>query len=214
MENDQQQVKVIVKEKKKPIYKRVWFWIIVIIVLAAAAGGGSEASKDKNVASNSSNSSSTSNSSKDKDTTHKLGEVFQVGDIQYKVNTISVTNQITTGNEFVNEEAKKGSTFLIVNIDVTNKASESKTFDSSYLKLKNGEKTYDAADYSIQSTANWGDGTSSSGDAPFFESMNPDTTVSGNVAFEVTPEVANAVGLQLQVQTGVWGTETGLVTLR
>ena len=47
----------------------------------------------------------------------------------------------------------------------------------------------------------------------WYDSINPDLTTSGVIAFDVSTEVANSADTQLQVQTGFWGTQTGIISL-
>ena len=43
--------------------------------------------------------------------------------------------------------------------------------------------------------------------------LNPENSITGNVVFDLNAETANASGLVLQVQTGVWGTQKGKINL-
>lgn len=45
----------------------------------------------------------------------------------------------------------------------------------------------------------------------FLQEVNPDMSISGKVVFDLAPEVAEATGLQLHVQSGFSGTETEII---
>lgn len=47
----------------------------------------------------------------------------------------------------------------------------------------------------------------------FYSELNPENSATGNVVFDISPETANDPNLQLQVQTGYWGTQKGLVKI-
>lgn len=47
----------------------------------------------------------------------------------------------------------------------------------------------------------------------FLSELNPENSITGNVVFDLNAETANASGLVLQVQTGVWGTQKGKINL-
>lgn len=84
--------------------------------------------------------------------------------------------------------------------------------DSSFFKLKRGGKTYEA-DAAASLSANQGeDGNITN--SFMAQDLNPDSEMSGKVVFDVTPEIAEATDLQLQVQTGAFGTETELINLK
>ena len=77
--------------------------------------------------------------------------------------------------------------------------------DSDYFELRKGDSEYES------------DGTAglyANEDGKFFhDKINPDGELTGNVVFDVTKETADASDLMLQVQTGAWGTQKGLITL-
>lgn len=112
------------------------------------------------------------------------------------------------GSQYLNSQAQ--GTYLVVNVTYENNGNESTTVDTSFFKLKYGEKTYDS-----DGTASLYANSQDDGSTVFLlEQVNPDMSVTGDIIFDVTDEVANATGLQLQVQTGFFGTETGLITIQ
>lgn len=132
-----------------------------------------------------------------------IGEEVTVGDVSYIVNSISSAQ--TLGGEYMNKTAQ--GMFLVVNVTVTNKGNESLDVSNSFFTLVDGEKQYDS------------DGVASlyaneDGQSFFVNSINPDLSLSSNVAFDVTQAIVDSQTKQLQVQTGAWGTETGLINLQ
>lgn len=178
---------------KKPFYKRAWFIVLIVIIglgTISTLGGDGESS-----------GGGSSDSKKEEAKSFHVGEVVTVGDVEYKVNSVTTDSEV--GGDYFTQTAN--GTYLIVNISVTNKGNEQLFVDSSLFNLIYGEKEY-AAD----STA----GIYANDDASFFlENVNPDLTLTGNVVFDVTDEVISAEDLQLKVQTGSWGTETELIYL-
>lgn len=47
----------------------------------------------------------------------------------------------------------------------------------------------------------------------FLQELNPESTLSGKVVFDVSEDTINDPSTQLQVQTGVWGTQTEKIKL-
>lgn len=77
--------------------------------------------------------------------------------------------------------------------------------DSNFFTLLKGK-----TEYSSDSSA----GIYANDQADFFLSeVNPENSISGNVVFDVTQETIDNPELQLQVQTGVFGTEKEVISL-
>lgn len=132
---------------------------------------------------------------------HKMGETVKVGDVEYVVNSKSTAQ--TVGEGFLKKTAN--GTYLIVNITVKNVGKESMTVTSDYFKLLKGD-----TEYSDDGTA----GLRANKEGKFFHShVNPDNSITGNVVFDLGSETINSPDLQLQVQTGFWGTEKGTISL-
>lgn len=129
-----------------------------------------------------------------------IGDKLQVGDVVFTVNERSrATN---AGGEYgVNSKGE----FLILDVSVENLGNEAITVDSSYFKLLSNGKTFEA-----DSSA----GIYANEDADFFyESINPDLTMTGKVVFDISTAM-HEEELVVQVQTGMFGTETGEIALR
>ena len=129
-----------------------------------------------------------------------IGQTLQVGDVAFTVNGKSTAKNL--GGEYgVNSQG----TFLVLDVTVTNKGSEAITVDSTFFKLTAGEKTYDS---------DGGAGVYANTDTEFFlQNLNPDLSANGKVVFDVTDEVISNPELLLNVQTGLFGTETGQIKL-
>ena len=48
----------------------------------------------------------------------------------------------------------------------------------------------------------------------FYESINPDASFTGKIAYDITQETIDSPNLQLQVQTGAFGTEKEVINLK
>lgn len=130
-----------------------------------------------------------------------MDETIKVGDVEYVVNSKSTAK--TVGNKHFGNTAN--GTYLIVNVTVKNTSKKPITVDSNYFKLLNGD-----AEYSDDGSA----GMYINENVKFFLSkVNPGSSITGNVAFDVSDDVVNSSDLQLQVQTGTWGTEKGTISL-
>lgn len=86
---------------KKPFYKRVWFWVLIVIIVAIIGSslGGSD---DKSANDNGGKKVETTAKSSDKkadDSTkfYKVGDTVKVGDVNYTLNSVELTDE---RNEF------------------------------------------------------------------------------------------------------------------
>ncbi|MED4382753.1 DUF4352 domain-containing protein [Bacillus licheniformis] len=200
------------KEKtKKPIYKKWWFWLIIVIIIGAAAsnGGNSEQASSTNKEKSTENKTTeTKQDTKKEETNPKIGDDVKVGDMNYKVNGKKTADQV--GPSALPQKASDK--YLVIDVTLKNNGNDKVTVDASFFKLKRGEKTYEADSAASMSANQSEDGNIDN--SFFLQNLNPDSTISGKVVFDVAPEVANAKDLQLQVQTGAWGTETGIIDLK
>lgn len=132
--------------------------------------------------------------------THHLGEVVTVGDVSYVVNAKEITTNV--GGEF---GKTANAIYLILDVTVTNNGKKAITVTDSFFKLLKGDIQYEA-----DSAA----GIYANPDAKFFlTELNPENSVTGKVVFDITEETADAPDLQLQVQTGFWGTQKEVISL-
>ena len=163
---------------------------------------------DQDSSGNQSGSSTTNNDSKTEESIDKeeekyigIGEELTVGEVIFKVNSMGEVNEISAANGYMKYTPDaEGAVFLNVNVTVKNDSAEMIQTDSSFFKLiaENG------AEYSPT--------TIIVADEKYFtyEGINPGLSLTGNVVFEVP---AGLTGLDLKVQTGYWGTETGTINL-
>ncbi|MCQ6265610.1 DUF4352 domain-containing protein [Fictibacillus sp. WQ 8-8] len=206
---------------KKPFYKKWWVWVIAVIVVIGFAGGGTgddTASKDDSKKAETTSAEpkkeapkkETKKEAPKKETKKefKIGDSVKVGKMNYKVNKKQSLAQV--GPSALPEKAS--GKFVVIEVSLKNNGDKAVTVDSSFFKLMRGKKTYEA-DTAASMSANQGeDGTIEN--SFFMQELNPDSTISGKVVFDVAPEVAAAGDLTLQVQTGAWGTETEKINLK
>ncbi|RKQ34699.1 DUF4352 domain-containing protein [Oceanobacillus halophilus] len=199
------------KEKvKKPFYKKVWVWIVaIIIVFAIASGGNADTETTSDSEETGLESKEEAEETKDdKDeasgevTTAKMGEATTIGDVTFTVNDVEETNEIDSGNEFI-ENATTDGKFAVLDVTVQNDKNESITIDSSYFKIITG----DGVEYDPNTDREVMMAMGEELDDFFLEQINPGLSKTGKVVFEVGGDVdlTNAV---LKAQTGFWGTES------
>lgn len=191
---------------KKPFYKKIWFWVLAVIVVAAIGGGlgGEETTSDTTAADTKETTESTPAK---EEPTFKVGDVVTVGDMEYTVNGLEVSKSV--GPSIMPTEAK--GTFLIVDLTVKNNGNEAVMVDSSFFKLKEGDKSFEA-DAAGSMSANQGDDGQIT-NSFFLENLNPDIEMQGKIVFDISEEQANSTKTQLEVATGAFGTETETINL-
>jgi hypothetical protein len=189
--------------------------LIALIVLGAiigALGGGDDKAKDKESgkqpASTEVGKKDDSKSTKEEDKAVGVGTPLEVGDAVFTLNEVSLADQV--GPSVL--PTKASGKYVVLDVTYKNNGNKAVTVDASFFKLKRGEKTYES-DSAASMSANQGeDGNIQN--SFFLQSVNPDMEIKGKVVFDLAPEVAEATDLQLQVQTGIFGTETGMIKLR
>ena len=197
---------------KKPFYKKWWFWLIVVIIIVGAVGGGNK-DKTKETDTEKTAKVETKESKTEESAPKKsekqvfgMGQDVTVGKVVYRVDGKEVAD--TVGNEYVNSTAK--GKFLVLNVTVTNNGDKAITVTDDFFKLYKG-KTEFKADTTATMYAN----QDANGDSAafFLQELNPESTLSGKVVFDVSEDTINDQSTQLQVQTGVWGTQTEKIKL-
>lgn len=136
-----------------------------------------------------------------------IGDTVTVGDMQYRVNSFKVKKVL--GNEYFNSKAN--GTYVLLNVTIKNNGSDEVTIDSNFFELHKGKKTYET-DANGTLYANMD--SKGKENTFFLQGLNPDSKMTGTIAFDVAPQVAKSNNLKLQVQTGFWGTETKMIQLR
>ncbi|MEW9501754.1 DUF4352 domain-containing protein [Jeotgalibacillus marinus] len=187
------------KEKvKKPFYKKWWVWLLAVIIIATVASGGDD--EDKAGGEEPAEDVAGDNKEESGDDTIGIGTPLDVKGVVFTINEVTTSSNI--GGDF-GQDAK--GEFLIIDVTVENDKDEAITVDSSFFKLQVDGVEYDA------------DGTAAiyaNENAQFFlESVNPGLSLTGKVPFDA-PEGLDISSAQIQVQTGFFGTETGLINLQ
>lgn len=208
------------KEKvKKPFYKKWWIWAIAVIVVFAIAQGGGDSDTTADATTTSNSPAAADSSSKEKAPAkdepkaepeaqaYKVGDKVAVGDLEYVINEMETASKV--GPSIA--PTKASGEFVIIDVTLTNNGNEAVTVDSSFFKLQQGEKTFEADSMASMSANQGNDGGIDN--SFFLQEVNPDSTITGKVAFDVSKKVASSKDLQLQVQTGMWGTETEIIGL-
>lgn len=216
-------------KKKKSLFKRWWFWVVVVIVIggigSAASGGGSKSASSSTSSNNTSTNTSTTTKSTSSKTstkattttaqpsqptakTYKIGDTVTVGKMVYTINKVSTASQVGPSVA----PTKASGKYIVLDVTATNKGDEAVTIDSSYFKLMEGKKTFEADDMASMS-ANQDD----NGDIKnsfFMQQLNPESKASGKIVFDVAPPVASAKDLQVQAQEGMFGANTAIINLQ
>ena len=195
--------------QKKPFYKRVWFIVLVGLfvigglqsVLGGESNSSTSSSQDTSTTTQTTTEASASSSEKSEEVTYSIGQEVPVGDVVYIVNSKEVNTNV--GGEF---GKTANGIFLVLNVTVKNNGKEAITVTDDFFTLLKGD-----VEYKSDSTA----GIYANQDAKFFlTEVNPENSVTGNVVFDITEETANDPSIQLRVQTGYFGTETGVINLQ
>ncbi|AOH54507.1 hypothetical protein ABE28_009090 [Peribacillus muralis] len=209
------------KEKvNKPFYKKWWVWVLAIIIIGAIAGGGEDTDNEKTAPASTETKEEVAKEEvvkekkeapkkeKKKEKTYGIGDLVKVGNMEYTIKERKAADQV--GPSALPDKAS--GKFVVLEVTLKNNGNKAVTADASFFKLKRGEKVYEA-DSAASISANQGeDGQIEN--SFFFQEVNPDSEASGKVVFDVAPEVADASDLKVQVQTGVFGTETESITLK
>lgn len=209
---------------KKPFYQKWWFILIVAIIVLGAIGnmaGEDDATKEKDTkdkVETSAKAPENKDSSKDdkKDNVKEdkkeeivgVGAPLEVGDAMFTLNGVELADQV--GPSVL--PTKASGKYIVLDVTYKNNGNKAVTIDSSFFKLKRGEKTYEADSVASMSANQGEDGNIQN--SFFLQEVNPDMEIKGKVVFDLAPEVAESTDLQLQVQTGIWGTETGMINLK
>lgn len=127
----------------------------------------------------------------------KIGVPLKVGDLVFTVQDAQTVTELTSvfGNKTGN--------FMVVTVNVKNESKEAVTLNTSFFKLVEGDGTvYETDSDSLMYI--------DAEESFFLEAINPKLEKTGKVIFAIP---AGITDLELQVQTGAWGTEKGLISL-
>lgn len=135
-----------------------------------------------------------------------IGETLTIDDIDFTVNGMEQRDAVGTGLT-----ATANDTYLVLDVSVTNNKNEAVTFTSSYFKVVDGETVYEpdptASTYRNQEIAPDNTGL-------LIEEINPGSSRDAFIVYDVAPGVIDSQTKQLQVQSGFWGTQTGIINLQ
>lgn len=143
-----------------------------------------------------------------KEETVGIGTPLELGDAVFTLNGKELADQVGPSVLPTTASGK----YLVIDVTYKNNGNEAVMIDSSFFKIKRGDKVYEA-DSTASMSANQGE-EGGIQNSLFFQEVNPDMEITGKVVFDLAPEVAEATDLQLQVQTGMFGTETGLINMQ
>lgn len=163
---------------------------IVLIVVIGSSGGSSNSTS-----SSSSGSSKQEQAKNDEKVTAKIGEVAQSSDLAFTVT--GVKDYQSLGNSYTRKDAQ--GVFKVVTLKIENTGKETRTIDSSMLKLRDNQgRTFER---SI-------DGQTAKGLAQgqvdlFLQQVQPGLSVNGEIVFDIPKD---AEGLVLEVRGGLFAT--------
>lgn len=201
------------EKKKKPFYKKWWFITLAVVVILAAIGSQGDdkksATEDKVIETTAPVKETKEKPKKEKkEEVNGIGTATEVGDAVFTLNSVELADQV--GPSVL--PTKASGKYVVLDVTYKNNGNEAVIMDSSFFKLIRGEKKYEADAMGSMSANQGEDGAIEN--SFFLQEINPDSEIKGKVVFDVAPEVAEATDLQLQVQTGIFGTETGLISLK
>jgi hypothetical protein len=178
--------------KKHPILTAIAVIIVIGIVASAAGGSKSSSSSSPSTPSNSGTAQTQDQTQSPAPTMAKLNQPVQSGDLSFIATQI--TNAKSLGNDFMKKDAQ--GTFKIVTLKISNTGKETKTVDSSMIKLKDGQgRTFER---SIDGQT--AKGLSQGKVDLFLQQIQPSLSVTGDIVFDIP---ADATNLKLEVQGGL-----------
>lgn len=120
---------------KKPLWKRWWVWAIGIFILIAIGSSGDDTATTSSTAPAPSAASDvpTEDAPTEAAPALAVGDQFTLGDFTYVIDDVDVRRQI--GNEFVNEQASSGASFVVVSFRIRNEGNETETVLSDDFKI-------------------------------------------------------------------------------
>lgn len=185
--------------------------LILIGVISAAMGGGAMDTDTNDSATKTEETKDTTTENKDKKEEEvknaKIGEKLSIDDVEFTVN--SIENAAVVGSNGLEQNAN--GKYLVLDVTVKNNKKESLMMSSDFFKIKKGDTNYES-DVTASTTKNQEQSPDNLG--LLAEELNPGIEKTAKVVFDVPEDVASAKDLQLQVQTGVFGTKTGVIDLK
>lgn len=135
-----------------------------------------------------------------------IGETLTVDGIDFTVNEWFQRDSVGTGLT-----STANDTYLVLDVSVTNNKNEAVMLTSDYFKIMDGEVVYEpdaaASTYMNQEVAADNLGL-------LAEEINPGSSRNAYIVYDVAPAVIDSETKQLQVQSGFFGTQTGVIDLQ
>lgn len=135
-----------------------------------------------------------------------IGDTLTVDDLDFTVH--GVTQQDSVGDVMT---SNANDTYLVLDVTVTNNQNEAIMMMSEYFKIVDGETVYEpdsvASTYANQAISPDNLGL-------LAEKLNPGSSRDALIVYDVTQEVVDSQTKQLQVQSGIFGTQTGIINLQ
>lgn len=197
-------MKILSQEKiKKPLWKKWWFWLIIILLIGGIGSAADSGTDSNEVAEAEVSNPSTSVSSEKvkSDVDGTVGQVVQVGDLDFVVNSLDTNSEI--GSEYLGQTAK--GVYLILNISITNNGNKAAHISDDSFKILSGE-----AKYSTDSTA--GIYANEAGNSAVFSELNPGTTQTTNIVFDVPQSVVDDANAKFKASS-LWGAHSALISI-
>ena len=135
-----------------------------------------------------------------------IGETLTVDDIDFTVN--DMYQQDSVGDVIA---SNANDTYLILDVSVTNNQNEAVMLMDSYFKIVDGETVFEP-DGTASMTANQAISPDNLG--LLAEEINPGSSRDALIVYDITQSVIDSQTKQLQVQSGMFGTETGIINLQ
>lgn len=190
--------------KKLKKWQIVCIIILALVVIGGIAGGGDSEKKEEEKQQETSKNENQNNEEKEtpkkEEKVYGIGDTQKVGKVEYTLVSKDVTDYI--GNEYIGTNAQNK--FMVITVKITNHGDEALTVSDSFFNLKDGSKTF---------KTDSGNAIYLEDDSIIFKEINPDASLTGKVLFDISDNTVNSSDLQLQVQTGAWGTEKGYFKL-
>lgn len=135
-----------------------------------------------------------------------VGETLVVDDIEFTVN--DWYQQDVVGDVLT---STANDTYLILDVSVTNNQNEAAMMMSNYFKIVDGERVFEP-DTSASTTANQAISPDNLG--LLAEEVNPGSSRDALIVYDITQDIIDSDSKELQVQSGVFGTQTGIINLQ
>lgn len=135
-----------------------------------------------------------------------IGETLVVDDIEFTVN--EWFQQDVVGDVLT---STANDTYLILDVSVTNNQNEAAMMMSNYFKIVDGDRVFEpdstASTYANQTVSPDNLGL-------LAEEINPGSSRDAFIVYDLTQDVIDSDSKQLQVQSGIFGTQTGIINLQ